>query len=406
MASWPAYWMVITSIRPDVELYNVKINPFFTLHPTLDHFFYLFELTMFPRWAWNTLFIATVSTGISLFCGLLAGYALARLQFRWAPSLGTVIFITYLVPPTLLFIPLGDVVKTFGIGDTPWAVILTYPTFLIPFCTWLLMGYFKTIPRDLDHGPHQLPARRSGDPLRGDLRLHSLLERVSLRARFSLVTPTEDDSDRGLHRARAGRRLLLGVAHGRRPPGLDSRRPRLLVLRRALRHGSYWRRQRVATARPPRRGDSGGRRFDSCQAHPKISRLQIDGVDTAWCPLPCREDQRLVRVTRGGTVSLRRPAASALTSSTRPHRPWRPVHPARTSRRTRRPRQQLFRPPGSGCRPRAGWRRSVSTAGGWGHPGRRGPGTPWWDGGRGPPSTPYPWPLGCCPAACRPCARA
>jgi hypothetical protein len=91
-------------------------------------------------WAWNTLFIATVSTAISLFCGLLAGYALARLQFRWAPPLGTMIFITYLVPPTLLFIPLGDVVKTFGLGDTPWALILTYPTFLIPFCTWLLIA--------------------------------------------------------------------------------------------------------------------------------------------------------------------------------------------------------------------------------------------------------------------------
>src|SRR5256884_7358771 len=147
---FPFYWMVITSVRPDVELYNVKMNPFFTLHPTLTHFYYLFELTMFPRWAWNTLFIATVSTGISLFCGLLAGYALARLQFRWAPPLGTMIFITYLVPPTLLFIPLGDVVKTFGLGDTPWAVILTYPTFLIPFCTWLLMGYFKTIPREIE----------------------------------------------------------------------------------------------------------------------------------------------------------------------------------------------------------------------------------------------------------------
>src|SRR5437867_117060 len=126
------------------------MNPFFTLHPTFKHFLDLFELTMFPRWAWNTLFIATVSTGISLFCGLLAGYALARLQFRWAPPLGTMIFITYLVPPTLLFIPLGDVVKTFGLGDTPWAVILTYPTFLIPFCTWLLMGYFKTIPREIE----------------------------------------------------------------------------------------------------------------------------------------------------------------------------------------------------------------------------------------------------------------
>jgi multiple sugar transport system permease protein len=147
---FPFYWMVITSLRPDKELYNVKANPFFTFHPTLEHFRSLFELTMFTQWAWNTIFIATVSTAISLACGLLAGYALARLEFRWAPGLGTVIFITYLVPPTLLFIPLGDVVKTFGLGDTPWAVILTYPTFLIPFCTWLLMGYFKTIPREIE----------------------------------------------------------------------------------------------------------------------------------------------------------------------------------------------------------------------------------------------------------------
>src|SRR5207245_9860131 len=86
---FPFYWMVITAIRPDVELYNVKSNPFFTLHPTLKHFEDLFELTFFLRWAWNTLFIAIVSTAISLFCGLLAGYALARLQFRWAPTMGT-----------------------------------------------------------------------------------------------------------------------------------------------------------------------------------------------------------------------------------------------------------------------------------------------------------------------------
>jgi multiple sugar transport system permease protein len=147
---FPFYWMVITAIRPDVELYNVQVNPFFTFHPTFQHFRDLFDRTMFWRWAWNTLFIATVSTGLSLFCGLLAGYALARLKFRWAAPLGTLIFITYLVPPTLLFIPLGSVVRAFGIADTPWAVILTYPTFLIPFCTWLLLGYFKTIPREIE----------------------------------------------------------------------------------------------------------------------------------------------------------------------------------------------------------------------------------------------------------------
>jgi multiple sugar transport system permease protein len=147
---FPFYWMAVTSLRPDTELYSVQANPFFTMKPTLQHFSDLFERTMFVRWAWNTLFIATVSTALSLFCGLLGGYALARLQFRWATPLGTLIFITYLVPPTLLFIPLGNVVRTFHLADTPWALILTYPTFLIPFCTWLLMGYFKTIPREME----------------------------------------------------------------------------------------------------------------------------------------------------------------------------------------------------------------------------------------------------------------
>ena len=151
---FPFYWMLVTAMRPDAELYRswraVNNTPFWTLHPTLEHFRDLMEKTTFPIWLWNTFFIAVVSTAISLFCGLLAGYALARLKFPMAGMLGTSIFVTYLVPPTLLFIPLGDVVKTFGIGDTPWAVILTYPTFLIPFCTWLLMGYFKTIPREIE----------------------------------------------------------------------------------------------------------------------------------------------------------------------------------------------------------------------------------------------------------------
>jgi len=96
------------------------------------------------------LLIAVVSTLISLFCGIPAGYALSRLKFRFASALGTGIFITYLVPQTLLFIPLAKIIRNFQLGDTPWALILTYPTFLIPFCTWLLMGYFKAIPRELE----------------------------------------------------------------------------------------------------------------------------------------------------------------------------------------------------------------------------------------------------------------
>src|SRR5207248_11244969 len=98
----------------------------------------------------HTPIIPPASTASSLFCGLLAGYALSRLKFRFAGSLGTGIFVPYLVPPTLLFIPLADIIRNYHLGDTPWALILTYPTFLIPFCTWLLMGYFKAIPRELE----------------------------------------------------------------------------------------------------------------------------------------------------------------------------------------------------------------------------------------------------------------
>ncbi len=151
---FPFYWMVVTSVRPDRELYRPwmapNYTPFWTAHPTLAHITDLLTGTLFSTWMLNTLFIATVSTLISLFCGLLAGYALSRLKFPFAGSLGTGIFITYLVPQTLLFIPLADIIRNFHLGDTPWALILTYPTFLIPFCTWLLMGYFKAIPRELE----------------------------------------------------------------------------------------------------------------------------------------------------------------------------------------------------------------------------------------------------------------
>jgi multiple sugar transport system permease protein len=151
---FPFYWMAVTTVRPDSELYRPwtapNYTPLWTTRPTLEHVRGLLEETLFSTWMWNTMFIAIVSTLISLFCGLLAGYALSRLKFRFAGSLGTGIFITYLVPQTLLFIPLADIIRNFRLGDSPWALILTYPTFLIPFCTWLLMGYFKAIPRELE----------------------------------------------------------------------------------------------------------------------------------------------------------------------------------------------------------------------------------------------------------------
>jgi multiple sugar transport system permease protein len=151
---FPFYWMVITSVRPDGELYrpwnSINYNPFWTWKPTWDHVRFLFEETLFASWLWNTMFIALASTAISLVCGVFAGYALSRLNFPFAGSLGTGIFITYLVPQTLLFIPLAEIIRNYRLGDTPWSLILTYPTFLIPFCTWLMMGYFKAVPKELE----------------------------------------------------------------------------------------------------------------------------------------------------------------------------------------------------------------------------------------------------------------
>ena len=151
---FPFYWMLITTIRPDGELYrpwnHPQYTPFWTADPTLEHVKNLVQETLFGTWMWNTMLIAMVATVLSLACGVVAGYALARPKFRWAGLLGTAIFATYLVPQTLLFIPLSDIIREYRIGDTPWALILTYPTFLIPFCTWLMMGYFKTIPKELE----------------------------------------------------------------------------------------------------------------------------------------------------------------------------------------------------------------------------------------------------------------
>jgi multiple sugar transport system permease protein len=147
---FPFYWMLIASLKPNNELYNLRVFPFWVFNPTLDHYRYLFEKTLYARWLMNTLLVATASTAISLTFGILGGYALARLRFYGAGVIGVGIFISYLVPQTLLFIPMFDVIRRLNIGDTYWALILTYPTFLIPFCTALLMGYFKSIPRELE----------------------------------------------------------------------------------------------------------------------------------------------------------------------------------------------------------------------------------------------------------------
>ena len=150
-ALFPFYFMVVTSLKNDAELYNLKSIPFLIQTGIItDHYRYLFFKTEFFTWMKNSLIISVIATSISLVISILAGYSLARLRFPGVGSFGTAVFITYLVPPTLLFLPLSQVVVRLGISDTIWALVVTYPTFLVPFSTWLLMGYFRTIPREVE----------------------------------------------------------------------------------------------------------------------------------------------------------------------------------------------------------------------------------------------------------------
>ena len=148
---FPFYWMVLTAVKPDEQLIDMNTyNPFWTLNPTFKHIAKLLFESDYPRWLWNTMFIAIVSTAISIFASVLAAYAIVRLRFKGAQAVGGLIFLAYLVPPSILFIPLSTVIYSYGLFDSPFALILTYPTILIPFCTWLLMGYFKSIPFELE----------------------------------------------------------------------------------------------------------------------------------------------------------------------------------------------------------------------------------------------------------------
>jgi multiple sugar transport system permease protein len=147
---FPFYWMAITAFKPNNELLSREGNPFWVHNPTFDHIHKLLFETSYPQWMWNTLLISVVSTFASLAASVFAAYAIERLRFSGAKHVGLAIFLAYLVPPSILFIPLASVVFQLGLFDTRLALILTYPTFLIPFCTWLLMGYFRSIPHELE----------------------------------------------------------------------------------------------------------------------------------------------------------------------------------------------------------------------------------------------------------------
>jgi multiple sugar transport system permease protein len=147
---FPFYWMAMTAFKPDAELLSHEGNPFWIVAPTLEHVKKLLFDTQYKDWLWNTVLVSVVATALSLFCSVLAAYAIERLRFRGARYIGVSIFLAYLVPPSILFIPLATMVYQLHLFDSRLALILTYPTFLIPFCTWLLMGYFKTIPFELE----------------------------------------------------------------------------------------------------------------------------------------------------------------------------------------------------------------------------------------------------------------
>jgi multiple sugar transport system permease protein len=150
-AAFPFYWMLITSFKRTGDLYDLKNNPFvFNQPPTLEHWKLLFTETLYGRWLGNTALVGVLVVAITLALAVPAAYSLARLAGRWGERAGIAMFLMYLIPPTLLFIPLSRVVATLGLQDTLWALVLVYPTFTVPFSTWLLMGFFKSIPRDLE----------------------------------------------------------------------------------------------------------------------------------------------------------------------------------------------------------------------------------------------------------------
>jgi multiple sugar transport system permease protein len=148
---FPFYWMALTAIKPDEQLIDMETyNPFFVVAPTLKHINKLLFQSAYPLWLWNTMYVSVAATALSLFASVLAAYSIVRIRYKGAQWVGATIFLAYLVPPSILFIPLATIIQAYGLFDSPMALVLVYPTILIPFSTWLLMGYFKTIPYELE----------------------------------------------------------------------------------------------------------------------------------------------------------------------------------------------------------------------------------------------------------------
>lgn len=148
---FPFYWMTVTSFKTNEELHAYRgLSALWIYEPTLENIRFLLFETEYPQWLWNTMFVTITATFLSIFCAVCAAYAIERLRYQGSRTVGMLIFLAYLVPPSILFIPLAIMIFELGVFDSVWALVLTYPTILIPFCTWLLMGYFRSIPYELE----------------------------------------------------------------------------------------------------------------------------------------------------------------------------------------------------------------------------------------------------------------
>lgn len=149
--AFPFYWMLITTFKGILDLLNTANNPFiFNSPPTLENLRVLFFDTQYGRWLFNTLAVGAAVVLITLLLAVPAGYSLARLSGRWGRQLAIGIFLTYLIPPTILFIPFSRIIGSLGLQDSLWSLVLVYPSFTVPFCTWLMMGFLKAVPRDIE----------------------------------------------------------------------------------------------------------------------------------------------------------------------------------------------------------------------------------------------------------------
>lgn len=151
LLAFPFFWMLIATFKQNLDMYKMDNNPFlFNLPPTMANLQLLFYETRYVRWLGNTALVGALVVGITLLLSVPAAYALTRLTGKWGERLGILIFLTYLVPPTLLFIPLSRVVAILGLQDTIWSLVVVDPSFTVPFSIWLLMGFFKSIPKELE----------------------------------------------------------------------------------------------------------------------------------------------------------------------------------------------------------------------------------------------------------------